>query len=93
MCDTKNKINCKRNTQNTSFHLFSYCETRVSAYRPVSVAEAASWVGIADHYVSAEPWAFDPVVDLGDAYGGMKGTWGNLAHHSYPQALLVAAAY
>lgn len=59
----------------------------------VSEAEAASWGDTAGRYVSAELKAFDPVMDPGDAYGGRKGTWGDLAHHSYPQALSVAAAY
>lgn len=68
-------------------------ETGACLYWPVSVAEAASWGNTAGRYVSAEPWAFCPVVDLGDAYGGRKGTWGDLAHHWCPQALLVTAAY
>lgn len=62
-------------------------------WNAVSVAEAASKGYTAAHYVSVEPWAYGPVVDPGDAYGEKKDTWEDLAHHSYPQALLVAAAY
>lgn len=60
---------------------------------PVSVAEVASWGDTVVHYVLAEPLAFGPVVDLADACDGRRGMGEDLAHRSYPQALLVAAAY
>lgn len=59
---------------------------------PVFEVEAASLMDTAVRCASAELRAFGPAVDLGDAYGGRKGTSEGLAHHSYPQALLVAAA-
>lgn len=89
----KRNTNIKRITHNATFCLILNSETTVSAYWPVSAAATALWARTAVRYVSAELWAFGPAMDLGDACGGMKGTFGDLAHHSYPQALLVAVAY
>lgn len=62
-------------------------------YRPVSVAEAASWAGTAVRSGGAEPPACAPGGARRAACGGVKGTWGSPGPRSSPQALLVAAAY